>query len=152
MTQIAVLVTGARPKAWKEAGLDQSDLLALTASVLGQYPPGTVVIEGEAAGADVACREAALLLDQEVEAFPVTDAEWRPVGPNGRYFDRAAGLKRNERMVDRLMALQEEGFECHVHAFHPAGVAVLGLKRGSGTAHCARLARANGFDVQVHAG
>lgn len=60
---------------------------------LSRFPPETVVIHGAATGADSIGGLAATSLGFEVIAEP---AEWRP----GGVYDKAAGPKRNQRMLD----------------------------------------------------
>ena len=80
--------------------------------------PGTVVIEGEARGADVLAREKALEAGLPVGGFP---AQWRVtrstpahrIGESGgRRWDKAAGPIRNARMLeagpDRVLAFHDD--------------------------------------------
>ena len=57
---------------------------------LAQYADDTIVIEGEARGADRLAAKSAKLLDFEVWPYP---AQWEQYG-------RAAGLIRNQQMLD----------------------------------------------------
>jgi len=78
---------------------DWNDKLIIT-QYLERLQP-SVVIEGEAPGADTLARQAAKALDIKVEAYP---ADWRLHG-------RSAGMVRNQQMLD-------EGKPDYVLAFH----------------------------------
>ena len=93
---------------------------------LQQLPADTIIIEGEARGADRAAAEAARQLGLSVLRFP---ADW------GRY-GKAAGARRNREMLDANPDL--------VIAFHPD------LSRSKGTADMVRIARKAGVPVEVH--
>ncbi len=89
-----VLVTGDRN--WNDWSLILSELK--------EFPPGTIVIEGGARGADTLAKRAAesLFGEGSVEEYP---ADWSQFG-------RAAGPIRNQQMLD-------EGFPTVILAFHP---------------------------------
>jgi hypothetical protein len=86
----------------------------------------TVVIEGEARGADQLCRKEAVLRGIEVLRFP---AQWERYG-------RGAGPIRNQQMLD-------EGQPDMVVAFHPD------LARSKGTADMVKRAEAAGIPCEV---
>lgn len=92
---------------------------------LKKLPPGTVIIEGEARGADTIARDAALALGFEVRRFP---ADWKKYG-------RAAGPIRNREMLDQKPDL--------VIAFHSD------LSKSRGTADTVREAKKRGIPVEV---
>lgn len=88
-----MLVTGDRN--WTDRSLILTELK--------EFPPGTVVIEGGARGADTLAKRVAesLFGEDSVEEYP---ADWAQFG-------RAAGPIRNQQMLD-------EGFPTTVLAFH----------------------------------
>lgn len=90
------------------------------------YGPGTVVLEGEARGADTLAREIAEELGFAVLAFP---ADWKRFG-------RAAGPIRNQRMLD-------EGRPDMVIAFHDD------ISRSRGTADMIRRAMKRGIPTKT---
>ena len=96
---------------------------------LSEFPAGTVVIEGEAKGADLLARRAAVELGFPVEPFP---AEWSRYG-------RAAGPIRNEAMLT-------EGLPDRVLAFHA------NISESKGTANMVALARKAGVPVEIFTG
>lgn len=110
-----VLVCGDRN--WNDEGKIESRLRSL--------PPRTVVIEGEARGADEMARDVAIRLGLPVQKFP---ADWTLHG-------RAAGPIRNRKMLD-------EGPDL-VIAFHPD------LSKSKGTADTVREAKRRGIPVEV---
>ena len=75
-----VLVCGSRQ--WTDYRVIERRLKAL--------PPGTVIIEGGARGADKAARRIAEHIGLEVKSFP---ADWKKYG-------NAAGIIRNHQMLD----------------------------------------------------
>lgn len=92
---------------------------------LSQFPPGTVIIEGECRGADRIAARVALRLGFTVDAYP---ADWDTHG-------RAAGPIRNSRMLNQSPDL--------VIAFHPD------IDKSSGTADTVRKARHRRIPVEV---
>ena len=110
-----VLVCGDRN--WTDAGA--------IACRLRTFPPGTVVIHGDARGADRLAGEEAGQLGFAVQAFP---AEWSKFG-------LAAGPVRNRQMLDQHPDL--------VLAFHE------NLSRSKGTADCIRQAKQRGIPVEL---
>jgi hypothetical protein len=114
-----VLVTGART--WTDAEAVRRELAVL--------PAHSVVIHGDANGADRLAEAAAVELGHEVIACP---ASWARYG-------KAAGLRRNEAML-------REHRPDVVIAFHPA------LEQSKGTRHMVRIARAAGVPVRVVSG
>jgi hypothetical protein len=113
---LRVLVTGART--WTDPEPIRRELARL--------PAGSVVIHGDARGADRLAGALAAELGLEVLACP---AEWRRYG-------RAAGLVRNRAML-------KEHRPQLVLAFHPA------LEKARGTKHMVELARKSGVAVRV---
>lgn len=92
---------------------------------LKQFPPGTVVIEGEARGADRLAGQAAEALGLEVHKYP---AEWDKYG-------KAAGPRRNCQMLDEKPDI--------VLAFHN------NIKESRGTKHCVTEAINRGIPVKI---
>lgn len=133
-----VLVTGARAKTWEE--LDAMDALRRSCfEAFRSLPKDSILIEGEANGADQTARDVALGLGWEVERFP---ADWK------RY-SNGAGPVRNRQMLARLLQHREKGNDIEVHAFHPLGEAVA-LAQKSGTADMVREAQKAGLEVTFH--
>ena len=93
--------------------------------VLAALPLDTVIIEGEAPGADSMARDVALSMGMVVERFP---AQWTRYG-------RAAGPIRNQQMLD---ARPDK-----VIAFHAD------LEHSKGTKDMVRRARGAGIPVEV---
>jgi hypothetical protein len=92
---------------------------------LSQLSKDTVVLEGEASGADSLARDVAIALSLEVRRFP---ADWEKYG-------RAAGPIRNREMLDEKPDL--------VIAFHSD------LWKSRGTADTVREAKKRGIPVEV---
>jgi hypothetical protein len=113
-----VLICGDRN--WDKEGIVKRVLLQSGA---------TVVIHGDARGADSIAGTLATSLGLKVEAFP---ADWQRYG-------RAAGPIRNQQMLD-------EGRPEKVIAFHPS------IETSKGTADMVRRARAAGLPVTVVTG
>lgn len=90
-------------------------------------PVGSVVIQGEAPGADSAAREAAVAHGYAFESYP---ADWATYG-------RAAGPIRNKQMLT-------EGQPDLVVAFHDD------LENSKGTMNMISQARKAGVPVQIH--
>ena len=92
---------------------------------LAKLPAGTIIIEGEARGADTIAREEALALGLSVKRFP---ADWA-------HFGRAAGPIRNLAMLnakpDRVLA------------FHT------NIAASKGTANMVKIATKAGKPVEV---
>lgn len=101
------------------------------ARVLGDLPR-TLVIHGDARGADRIAASLTYTLGHDVLAMP---AQWERDG-------RAAGPKRNEAMLRVLLSLQQCGYEVAVHAF-PVG-------ESRGTRHMMRIAEKAGVRVFCH--
>ena len=101
--------------------------LKAIADVLAEYPPGTVVIHGAAAGADYFAGVAAAKLGFKVEPYP---ADWDKYG-------RAAGPVRNSLMLSH-------GKPTEVHAFHEH------IEQSTGTKDMVAKARRAGLLVTVH--
>lgn len=89
-------------------------------------PTGTIIIEGEASGADTLARQVGENLGFDVWQFP---ADWKLHG-------KSAGPIRNRRMV-------LEGKPDLVIAFHT------NLKKSKGTADMVAYARSKGIKVEV---
>ena len=96
---------------------------------LETLPPDTVVIEGEARGADTLGREVAEVLGFKVERYP---ANWEKFG-------RAAGPIRNQQMLT-------EGKPDLVIAFHDH------IRESKGTADMIRLAVKEGIATKLIGG
>ena len=82
-----VLITGSRT--WT----DKVTIYAMLNMIQGMYPGPYQLIHGDAAGADKLAATVATELGWTLRPFPVTPREWREYG-------RAAGPKRNQRMID----------------------------------------------------
>lgn len=91
---------------------------------LSKEPLGTVIIEGEAEGADLLSKHAAILLGFKVIAVK---ADWR--------IGRGAGPVRNRKMLDMQPT--------KVIAFHPD------LTKSRGTRDCVQEAMSRGIPVEV---
>ncbi len=111
-----VLVCGSRD--WEDYGAIVRELTKL--------PYDTVIIEGEARGADTLARQAASRQGYNVEAYP---ADWAQYG-------RAAGPIRNKQMLD-------EGKPDLVLAFSED------IENSRGTANMVMQARKRGIEVKV---
>jgi hypothetical protein len=116
---LRVLVSGART--WTDRETIRRELARL--------PVGSVIIHGDARGADRLAGEVAAELGLTVLACP---AEWHKYG-------RAAGLVRNRAML-------AEHRPQRVIAFHPA------IEEARGTKHMVELARQAGVEVRVVSG
>jgi hypothetical protein len=114
---VRVLVCGDR--GWSDRGM--------VYAVLRVYPPGTVVIEGEARGADTCGRLAAQDCGFIVERYP---ARWSTYG-------RAAGPIRNQQMLD-------EGKPDVVEAFHDH------IRSSKGIRDMVQRAEKAGIPVRIH--
>ena len=108
---LRVLVSGGRD--W---GKEEREVHAVE-RVIESLPNGSVVIEGEARGADSLARDLALARGLQVLRFP---AKWKEHGPK-------AGPIRNQQMLD-------EGFPQVLIYFHDD------LSQSRGTAHMVRAA------------
>lgn len=95
-----------------------------------------IVIQGDARGADSLFRDAARGRT-EVRSFP---AQWNRQ-PNGSY-DRRAGFKRNQLMLDQLLGLKDQGYEPYV-------VALVQDQMTKGTASMVDLATKAGVPVSI---
>ncbi len=115
---LLVLVTGSR--VWADAGPIRRELRRL--------PPGSIILHGDARGADRLAAAVAAELGLDVRPRP---ADW------GR-FGKAAGVIRNREML-------AEGPDV-VLAFHP------NLDQAKGTRHMVHIARRAGVPVHVVAG
>lgn len=93
---------------------------------LSKLPPGTVVIHGAARGVDRIAGEEAKSLGMMVHEFP---AQWGKFG-------RAAGMIRNQRMLDEAPDL--------VLAFH------VNLGQSRGTKDMVRRAQRRGIRVEIN--
>lgn len=100
------------------------DLVAIRSELIARQP--SLVIEGEARGADLLARQAAEELGIPVLPFP---ADWQQYG-------RAAGPIRNRQMLD-------EGQPDEVLAFSPD------LAKSKGTRNMVEQARKRGLPVTV---
>lgn len=110
---LLVLVTGSRD--WTDAEAVRRELCRL--------PPGSIILHGNARGADQLAGQVAADLGFDVRPRP---AEWERYG-------KAAGIIRNREML-------AEGPDV-VIAFHPD------LKKARGTKHMVRIARKAGVPV-----
>lgn len=114
-----VLVCGSRT--WR----DQRKIEAR----LRQLPRGSIVIHGQARGADTIAGTIAEALGFDVRAFP---AEWRPLGRDGPV-DYGAGKTRNLVMLDE----------------QPELVLAFWDRRSTGTKHTIDAALERGIAVEV---
>jgi hypothetical protein len=121
-----VLVCGAAPRLRKNIP-GWTDREAIKRE-LEKLPTYTVVIEGEALGADILGKEVALELGFEVDPYP---AKWSRYG-------RGAGPIRNRQMLDK-------GKPDLVLAFHT------NIQASTGTKHMVKIAREAGVEVRVFA-
>jgi hypothetical protein len=119
----AILVTGDRN--WSDDGV--------VAEVLEQYPPGTIVIHGDAHGADSWAGTLARRQGKVEVRVPYI-----------RSLGRSGGPARNTYMVQLLRGLNAIGYVCEVHAFHDD------LESSRGTKHCVSAAQKAGFKVEMH--
>jgi hypothetical protein len=92
-----------------------------------------LILEGEARGADKLSRREARLRGIDFEMF---DADWDRYG-------RAAGPIRNREMLLRLIALEVEGWEVAVAAFHS------NLENSKGTKNMVEIAKVANIRVEV---
>lgn len=122
----ACIVTGSRHGSWVRFG-------AAIEVAIATYD---MVIEGGARGVDEMARQAALR--QGIKVWTIK-ADWDEYG-------KAAGPKRNQEMLDELVALRDlDGYEIGVLAFHED------LEHSKGTGDMVRRARAAGVPVEVFA-
>lgn len=92
-----------------------------------------IVLHGAARGIDTLAAEWLSVYSQvAVESYP---ADWNTFG-------RAAGPRRNESMLGRLLDLRSSGYTVGVLAFHD------NLDTSKGTGHMVRIARAAGVPVR----
>lgn len=99
------------------------------AQFISTLPPDSVIIEGEARGADSIARECALEMGLEVVKFP---ADWKKFG-------KGAGPIRNLQMIT-------EGRPDVVVAFHN------NLSASKGTKNMVETARKHGLNVLINPG
>lgn len=118
----AVLVTGSR--AWTDYDAIER--------VLSEYPAGTVLIHGDARGADSLAAECGERFVFNVIAMP---AQWKRHGV-------VAGPIRNGHMVRVLLALKECGHNVRVEAFP--------LRSSKGTRDAMRRAMELGVETRDH--
>jgi hypothetical protein len=97
---------------------------------LARLPAGTVIIHGDAAGADALAGEVAAQLGLTVERFAKNPDDYRK-------YQRAAWKGLNERMLARGAEL--------VLAFHPD------IASSRGTGHMVEIARAARVEVRIFA-
>ena len=102
---------------------------------------GVILTHGDADGADKIAGWATRDLQSTFKiAEDPHPAEWYKQGPAGRtYFDRAAGPKRNEKML----SLSNPSVS-HVHAFHND------IESSKGTKHCVLSAIKRRINVTLH--
>lgn len=93
LEKMKILITGDRN--WRD--------YAYIKNILSLYPNDTIVVEGEARGADTLGKLAAKSLGMQVKEYP---ADWKLYG-------RAAGPIRNQQMLDDNPDIE------FCHAFHP---------------------------------
>ena len=121
----ACIVTGSRHGSWVRFG-------AAIETAISDYD---LVIEGGATGVDAMAGEAAQRHGKKLIVMP---ADWDTHG-------RAAGPKRNQRMLNGLLKLRDvDGYEIAVLAFHDD------LEHSRGTGDMVRRARAAGVRVEVY--
>lgn len=120
----ALLVTGdrhANPALWRET----------VRMAIASFNPA-ILIHGGARGIDTIAGDVATAMGNiSVEAFP---ADWDAYG-------RAAGPKRNQQMLDQLLALREDGHTVAVLAFHDD------LDSSKGTKQMVSIAKRAGIAV-----
>lgn len=97
--------------------------------VFDSFPKDTIIIEGEARGADKMAAAIATRRKMKVLKFP---ANWNKYG-------KAAGPLRNEQML-------EEGKPDIVHAFYMMET----INDSKGTTHMVELAKDRGIPVYTH--
>lgn len=120
-TKRVVLITGTRHQLNGDAPLVEEAIVG-----------ADIVLVGDATGVDAHARNSARW--QHVGTVQTFEAHWRTEG-------RAAGPKRNQRMVDEAARLMSEGHDVHCHAF-PS-------KDSRGTWDCIRRAVAAGIPTTV---
>ena len=98
-------------------------------NLVSKLPTGSVIIQGEANGADALAKHAGLFYGHTVESYP---ANWNEYG-------LAAGPMRNKQMLD-------EGKPDIVYAFHP------NLDKSKGTRDMVKQAMRRGIEVVVVSG
>lgn len=98
-----------------------------------------IVLHGAATGIDTLAGEWFAGQRVTVEPYP---ASWRPDGPRGP-IDYGAGPKRNRVMLERLVALRDEGYTVGVLAFHDS------LESSRGTGNMVEIAHLTGIRVRA---
>lgn len=134
VSKVAILVTGDRHAT--EADWGKAVSLAIVGIFNLTDPDDPIIlIHGAARGIDTIVDDRYRHSDNlTVEAFP---ADWTAHG-------RAAGPIRNKAMLDRLLALRNEGYAPLVIAFHDD------IANSKGTKGMARLAYDAGLPVTVY--
>lgn len=128
------LVTGDRAWGTGTASVDPRDDLRCLCDVLRDVPRGSVLIHGNAAGAD---RMAGVQWGKIVQG-PVVQV------PYFGYLRRAGGPARNRFMLDLLDLYRGRGHPCYVLAFHRD------LVNSRGTADMVQIAGDAGYYVTLH--
>lgn len=118
----AVIFTGSR---------DYSDWGKVT-KTLHKYPKGTIIIHGAAKGLDSIAGQIAEAYVCKTISMP---AQWNELG-------KAAGPKRNQEMLNVLLALGNCGYEIYVEAFP--------LELSIGTYDMIKRSKQAGVEVNIH--
>jgi len=77
---------------------------------LSKYPPGTIVIHGNARGGDTVADIVARELGFQVRTYPVTDQEWAQLGPKAGHIRNARMLSEEHPDADGLYIDAVEAF------------------------------------------
>jgi hypothetical protein len=133
----AIIITGDRNatrETWRKIVL-QTILCEIPNAPLSRTNYSYVIIHGAARGIDSLAHEICLE-SRGFSEIPML-AQWKTHG-------KAAGPRRNEKMLKVLLTLRETGYEIAVHAFHDS----ITISRGTG--HMVRIAREADVSVTVH--
>lgn len=117
---------------WKDEALVYATLTALRA----ETEDGFLVIEGKARGADTLAWLWATTSNDPSIYHQRVPADWEKLG-------KAAGVLRNQRMLNMLLRLRDDGADVLVVAFHDD------IDSSKGTGDMVKRARAAGVEVHV---